>query len=636
MRCVLRTRAAVRAAERSRRTCRAVGWAGVVLIAAATLACETGRLPDVGYAGMDVADAPAADASDLDGASLPSGPPTSFRGHPLSSPDHGLRGVDAIGYEVDLRADDLTPGSETFAATTTGTFVALEALSAVDLDFARNTIDAVYSNGVVSTHSRNGDVLTVALATPVRAGDAFTVTVRYHGPFVQLESSGGFNVNGGLLVRQRTRTGHRMFFSLDWPTRTRRWIPVRDHPRDGAMFALRATFPEALTVVSNGRRVATNDNGDGTRTWQYEALTAMPVYDFHVAVSDGWTETPAGATASGVPIRHYDYTADTARALPAFRDMQLAMDFYERSFGTYRWGLVAFLEEPLVGGGMEHATVVSLDDSLFLAPEQARLVAIHELAHHWSGNLVRIHGWNDFWLSEGFADYLTVRFVQQNDGAAAAAALWRTTLSRALGVEVGGSSHALRPPDPEVDVLTIFDAISYKKGAFVLRMLERAMGEAAFTDALRQWFDQHAFDSVSTTDLQRHLETAAGRSLAWLFDPWVYGSGFPALDVHWTYDTVSHGVDVTIAQRQTFGPSGGFHAPVEIDFGMAASHQRATIDLTGLTTTAHVAVPFQPDTIVVDPDEVLYAVVSCDAARPCRAGYRCQALGAIPGTVCVP
>ena len=162
--------------------------------------------------------------------------------------------------------------------------------------------------------------------------------MRYHGVFLQGRTgAAGFNTNGGLMAVQRNREGRRVFMSLDWPGRTRRWLPVRDHPRDGAMVATRLTFPAALTVVSNGRRVGVTDNADDTRTWEYEALTPMPVYDLHIGAYDQWVDQATPAAANGVVTHHYDYASMVAQGAAAYADIHETMNFYVDTFGAYRW-----------------------------------------------------------------------------------------------------------------------------------------------------------------------------------------------------------------------------------------------------------------------------------------------------------
>ena len=330
--------------------------------------------------------------------------------------DRSLPDVDATGYEIDLKIDD-APRREAFAADVKGSYVATRDLDSLTLDFEGNTIDEVLVGGRAATYERNGAKLTIKLPQSIANGRSFTTRIRYHGLVAQADGANpnDFSAFGSLNVKQRNAEGKRIFSTLNWPSKARRWLPLRDHPADGAMFAINATLPKTFTVLANGKQVSKVPNADGTVTWRYEALTAMPSYDVHVSAYEGWT-VDESRSAGGVPLATYSY-AGTHRVQPAvYGDLGKSMDFYEAKFGKYRWGTASFIEEPIFGGGMEHASVVSMDETLFADPAVARSTAFHELAHHWSGNLVRIRTWNDFWLSEGFTEYLTARFLSANDG----------------------------------------------------------------------------------------------------------------------------------------------------------------------------------------------------------------------------
>ena len=336
--------------------------ARAVALALALAACKTASpVPAPTVDAAPVADA-SADASPTDAAAPGA---LSFRGQALGAPDRSMPEVDAIGYELDLAVSDATPGAEAFRATLRGTFLATRALTSLALDLEGNEVDEVTVDGAPTTHTRTGDRLDVALPQPLADGAGFVVSVRYHGVFLQGRTgAAGFNTNGGLMAVQRNREGRRVFMSLDWPGRTRRWLPVRDHPRDGAMVAARLTFPAAYTVLSNGRRVGVTDNADETRTWEYEALTPMPIYDLHVGAYDQWVDQESPAASNGVVIHHYDYRSMMAQGNAAYADIHEAMNFFTDTFGAYRWGPMAFLQEPAIGGGMEHATVVNMVSSM--------------------------------------------------------------------------------------------------------------------------------------------------------------------------------------------------------------------------------------------------------------------------------
>jgi aminopeptidase N len=572
------------------------------------------------------------DGSDAAGAA-------SFHGVPITAWDRAMPDVDAIGYEVDLRVDESTAGSEAFTAQVRGVFVATRALDALSLDYEGDDVDAAEVDGRPAQASRANGALTVALGRTVAEGERFAVTVRLRGRLFQATgvNPNDFRAFGGLMAFQRNRAGRKIYESLNWPSKARRWLPLRDHPRDGAMLAMRATFPSAYTVLSNGRLESAADNADGTRTWSYFCATPMPTYDIHVAAYDDWAETAAMSERHQRAVRWLPYSGDRAAGETMFRELPAAMDYYEDTFGLFRWEQAVFLEVPIFGGGMEHATLVSMDETLFRTPMRSRQVSFHELAHHWSGNLVRIATWNDFWLSEGFTDYLTGRFMESHDGAAAGLAVWRTFLNSAMAAERGAAHHAMRPADPEVDVLTIFDAISYKKGAFVLRMLEHRLGTAAFTAFMRGWFERHAGGAATTQTFERELDAAfAGRGVPEVFRQFVYGEGQPTLNVSPRYDAATMRLTLTLRQVQARGPAEGFAFPVEVEFARGEKRERVTVEVRGMSTVREVPLSFDPTSVVIDPDEVTYVATACTTAARCHAGYTCAALGADTQTVCVP
>lgn len=531
-----------------------------------------------------------------------------FRPGPI---DTMLPDVDAIGYEIALRVDDRA-GMEAFEADVRGTYVATSALAELALDLEGNDVDAVWVGSRAAAFRREGARLVVTLPSPVAKGATVTSRVKLHGAVRQADGTNpnDFAAYGGLMVRQRNAEGRRIFTSLDWPSKARRWLPLRDHPRDGAMVTMRATFPSAYTVVANGKRTGRIDNPNGTRTWSFEAMTPMPTYAIHVAAYEGWSTNETRA-ASGVPITTYAYERSASKVPAVYGDVARVLDGYEAAYGTYRWGSAAFLEEPIFGGGMEHATVVSMDESLFARPSVARTTAFHELGHHWSGNLVRIRWWNDFWLSEGVTEYLTAKAVGMVDGAAAERATFQSYLSTALAADPPGA-HALRPPDPEIDVLRIFDAISYQKGACVMRWLSHVVGEPAFTVFLRGWFDRHAFAAVTTADLEKELSATSGKDLGPFFRDVVYTGGHPVLTASLArVPGEPEAALVRVVQLQERGPTGGYHVPLDVDLVAEDGRtKRFVVELSGDATDVKLEPGFAAVRVIPDPDRFVVGTVS--------------------------
>lgn len=554
---------------------------------------------------------------------------------PMSGVDRSLPDVDALGYEVDLRVDDV-PGRETFRAEVKGTYVATRDLDELSLDLEGNVVDAAYVGTRRAEHRRDGDKLVIELPSRIPNGKRFTTRVVYHGDVTQADGAdpNDFAAFGGFMVKQRNGEGKRIYTTLSWPSKARRWLPLRDHPADGAMVAITATFPKTFHVLANGKKVAETENDDGTKTWSYEALTSMPTYDFHVSAYEGW-DVGAARSRGGVPIATFTYANAAQHASTVYGDLPKVMDFYEEKFGKYRWGSASFIEEPIFGGGMEHASVVSMDETLFSDLAGARSVAFHELAHHWSGNLVRIRRWNDFWLSEGFTEYLTARALAFADGPEADRRVYREYLSSTIDADAY-NPHALAPRGDEIDVLEIFDGIPYQKGALTLRMLERIVGEETMTSFLKGWFDRHAFAAASTEDLERELSEASGKDLSKFFQTFVYDGYHPIVRV--TLDGAGAETEIVVEQIQSRGPAGGFVFPLDLDLVDATGQkQRVVVDLEGKKARKPVSSASSFVSVVVDPDERAIVLSSCgqSGGGPCKTGYRCAPQGASV-SACVP
>lgn len=549
-----------------------------------------------------------------------------------SAVDTTLPDVDALGYEVDLRVTDVAR-QETFRADVKGTYVATRDLDELTLDFDGNTIDDVRVGTRRAEHRREGAKIVVKLPARVPSGRSFSTRISYHGSVKQAESmnANDFAAFGGFMVRQRNAEGKRIYTTMSWPSKARRWLPLRDHPADGAMVAFSVTFPQSYRVLANGKKVAETPNADGTKTWKYEALTAMPTYDFHVTAYEGWKVEESRAQ-SGVPISTLMYSNAAQHTRAVYGDLVKVMDFFETTFGRYRWGTASFIEEPIFGGGMEHASVVSMDETLFADLPTARSTAFHELAHHWSGNLVRIRRWNDFWLSEGFTEYLTARALAHVDGPAAERSVYREYLTSALSSD-RANPHPLAPRGNEIDVLSIFDGIPYQKGALTLRMLERIVGTDKMTPFLRTWFDKHAFDAMKTEDLERELSAATGTDLSKFFSAFVYGAGHPEVRV--TLAPAGAETEIKVEQLQA---GAAFSFPLDLDLVDSQGRtERVVVDLTGMTTTKRVRPARAPVLVVVDPDERAIVVASCgqSGGGTCRDGYRCAPQHG-PVSACVP
>ncbi|KAM3926243.1 aminopeptidase N-like [Leptodactylus fuscus] len=201
------------------------------------------------------------------------------------------------------------------------------------------------------------------------------------------------------------------------------------------------------------------------------------------------------------------------------------------------WGLVTYRDTALLYDPLE---------SSIGNKERVLTVIAHELAHQWFGNLVTIRWWNDLWLNEGFASY--VEYL----GADYAEPTWNIKdltvlydIHGVMGVDALASSHPLTSKEEDVnspaEISSLFDSITYSKGAAVLRMLSSFLTEEIFVQGLRTYLREFEYGSTVYTDLWRHLQMAIdrngiqlGSSIEAIMNTWVLQMGFPVVTIDTT------------------------------------------------------------------------------------------------------
>ena len=167
------------------------------------------------------------------------------------------------------------------------------------------------------------------------------------------------------------------------------------------------------------------------------------------------------------------------------------------------------------------------------AKQRIAYVICHELAHQWFGNLVTMEWWTDLWLNEGFATWVGWLAVDH------LFPYWNTweqfvigETCHALNLDGLKSSHPIQVEvNKASEIDEIFDAISYSKGASVIRMLANYLGEDVFQTGLRAYLKSHMYGNAKTADLWSALAKTSGKPVAAVMDSWTKQMGYPVLKV---------------------------------------------------------------------------------------------------------
>jgi len=465
--------------------------------------------------------------------------------------------------EFRVRYYRLTLDVDTAAKTLAG-HVAVEGVATsplllhIGLDLARAlTVDSVAVRGHAVSITRPGDRIELDLPRAVRRGEAFGLTVVYHGH----PQGRGFSFD--------THDGVPMIASFGLPYSAREWWPCRDAPAAKADSAdIVVTVPAPLVAASNGRLVAVRANATGTRTFHW--AVRYPIYPdvVSLAVTDYVTLTASYHTGRGdsMPLVFYVYPRDSTHAREDFAAVPEMLRSHVARFGEYpflreKYGLAEFATPSY----REHQTLTAYGSSLITGDHANDRILAHELAHQWFGDLVSVKTWSHVWLNEGFATYAYALWQEQRGGRAA----YRAAMAQADRDDFSGAIYVA----DSTNVAAMFTATTFAKASWVLHMLRHVMGDGAFFGAVRDYLHTHAYRAAATEDFQRACEGRYGRSLAWFFREWIYGTARPVYALVWKNASDTRGgsgadvVTLTIRQLQSEAPP--FRMPIDVTIATA-------------------------------------------------------------------
>ncbi len=368
----------------------------------------------------------------------------------------------------------------------------------------------------------------------------------------------------------------------------RRAFPCFDEPGFKNPWRLTVHVKKEHMALANTNAISETDEPGGMKKVVFAPTPPLPSY--LVAFAVGPFEIVDGGLAGlkKTPIRIVTPRGKTREARYAAEVTGPILERLEDYFGRpYPFDKLDSLAIPLTFGfgAMENVGLITYAQTILLADpavdtEERRReyvsVAAHEIAHQWFGDLVTPEWWDDIWLNEAFATWMSSKLV------AAWKPEWQTRLedlgSKFYAMEQDAlvSARKVRQPiETNDDIANAFDAITYEKGAAVIRMFESWMGEGAFRQGVRSYLDQHAFGSARLGDFLAAVGGPEPR-LAAAFSTFLDQPGFPEVSV-----TLRCEGEPTVTLRQErhlpLGSSGApgqiWRVPVCVSYATASGPQ---------------------------------------------------------------
>ena len=521
--------------------------------------------------------------------------------------------VSDVTYRIHL---DLRDPGETYGGETTLRFGAARGATDLFLDFRGFEIGRAVLNGrelppYDEAHCR------FRLPTE-RLADRNEVSIRYRNRY----DKGGV----GLHRFVDPEDGAVYVYTDFEPFNAHRLFPCFDQPDIKATYDVEVLAPESWKVIANGSCGLVEPASGGGQRRRFIAPYRFSTYLLAV-IAGPYHEVRKSAAGVDMGLFCRKSLTRFLDAEDIFELTAQGMAFYGSHFGRpYPFGKYDQVFVPEYNSGaMENIAAVTFNEHYIFRdrPTDIQLlsraeVVLHELAHMWFGNLVTMRWWDDLWLNESFATYASylamskaTRFARCWENFRAQIKAW------ALREDQKPTTHPIAGTVADTDQTFLnFDGITYGKGAAVLKQLSAFLGENAFRDGLRLYFQRHAWKNTVLADFLGALSEAARHDLSAWSEKWLRTAGVNVLRVVRGKGTLP----LTLLQEPGNGDACLRPHRVDVGFFRSGDDQKTTrvaresVLIDGPQATVPVPPGSAADFIWANDDDHAYARVFLDDA----------------------
>ena len=431
-------------------------------------------------------------------------------------------------------------------------------LNAVDIDFHDVSITARGTTQKAKvTPEKDKEMVVLSVEKPLAAGPA-TINVTYTG-ILNDEMRG--------LYLGKDDKGRKYAATQFEATDARRAFPSFDEPDYKATFDITAVADKGQVAISN-YKIASDTPGPGDKhTVKFATTAKMSAYLAALVV--GNFEYIEGSV-DGIPIRVYSTPGKKEMGKFALDAAEHIVGYYDKYFGIkYPYGKLDLVGLPdFSPGAMENIGCITFREVILLIDEKQGSIDLkktiasvtsHEIAHMWFGDLVTMKWWDDVWLNEGFATWMSSKPIQK----------WKPEWNFDLD-DVSGTGQTLntdslantRPihqaADTPAQIQELFDGIAYGKAASVLRMLEAYLGEETFRAGVNAYLEQHQYANATADDFWDAQAKTSKKPVDKIMPTWVKQAGAPIVNVK--AQCSGNSTSVTVAQQRYYIDRSKFEA----------------------------------------------------------------------------
>lgn len=362
------------------------------------------------------------------------------------------------------------------------------------------------------------------------------------------------------------------------------WFPSYDLQDDKAIYDINISFPKDYNLLASGELLSKETDSLNIK-WHYRTMNPMSSYLVMLAGGEYMfrVENPKQKANSqnidNIDIQYWYYTGKENQVEPTYKFTEEIMSFFEDEIGVkYPWNKYAQIPvSDFKHGAMENTEATIFSDTYFcndtsFVDQNYISVNAHEMAHQWFGNALTCSSSKHHWLHEGFATFYQLKaiekFISDDDF------LWEKKLYRDLILAIS-KKDSLPLTHPKAGTERF-----YYKGAFVLMMLEKKLGEENFRKAITEYTEDNLFGIVETKTLKKSFEESLDIDLTDFFKQWIYGFGEPNVEINYFEKGRNRGIEL----RQL---NGVFDLEIPITLFRRKNIEELSVSLNSLVDTIY-------------------------------------------------
>lgn len=410
-------------------------------------------------------------------------------------------------------------------------------------------VDSVMYHGgnVAFQHGNNNDILEIQLAQTVSATIEDAVTIYYHG-----------TPDDAFITDYHGSPGVAEAWTISEPYGAREWWPCKDQLNDKIdSLDIHITTTLGNKAGSLGLLASIDTVGNNV-TYNWKHRYKVVPYLVSVAVtnySEFTNYIPIGNDS--FPVQNYVFPENYNDAVSQVSQISDFFELFDSLFIDYPFKNEKYGHcETAIGGGMEHQTMSTMGNF------DADLIA-HELAHQWFGDYVTCASWEELWLNEGFATYLTGLTIEKYQSNLD----WSQWKAGKISTITSSPNGSVFVTDTTTFWRLFSSRLTYDKGAYLLHMLRWKLGDNAFFTGVKNYLNDPkvSYGFATNADLITHLEAAGNTDLTEFFEDWFYGEGYPSYTITLAGERPHYSVMIS---QVTSDPSSVdfFEMPVELRF----------------------------------------------------------------------